>query len=222
MKRNVELKDISDGKLYTANDMARADCYDCKGCSACCRGMGKSIVLDPMDIWQLTVHLSMDFQSLMEKYIELNVVDGMILPNLKMSGAREACGFLDGNDRCEVHPFRPGICRLFPLGRYYEEQGFKYFLQIHECARTDRGKIKVKKWIGVPDLRTYEQYIDRWHRFLAECGEAASTLNEEQVRILNLYVLRTFYETAYRTEGFYEEFYDRMRNVKDTLGNGQG
>ena len=47
MKRNVELSEISDGKLYTANDMVKADCRDCEGCSACCRNMGNSLQLDP-------------------------------------------------------------------------------------------------------------------------------------------------------------------------------
>ena len=49
MKRYIDLNEISDGKLYTANDLVKADCHDCKGCSACCQGMGSSIVLDPMD-----------------------------------------------------------------------------------------------------------------------------------------------------------------------------
>ena len=40
MKRNVSLEEISDGKLYTSNDMVKADCGDCQGCSACCHGMG--------------------------------------------------------------------------------------------------------------------------------------------------------------------------------------
>ena len=31
MKRNVELSEISDGRLYTANDMVKADCFDCQG-----------------------------------------------------------------------------------------------------------------------------------------------------------------------------------------------
>lgn len=50
MRRNVNLEDISDGKLYTSSDMAKADCHGCVGCSACCHGMGNSIVLDPRDI----------------------------------------------------------------------------------------------------------------------------------------------------------------------------
>ena len=43
--------------LYTSNDMVKVGCSDCAGCSACCHGMGETIVLDPYDIWQLTSHL---------------------------------------------------------------------------------------------------------------------------------------------------------------------
>ncbi|EEG72575.1 YkgJ family cysteine cluster protein [[Clostridium] hylemonae] len=218
MKRNVDLKDISDGRLYTANDMVRADCRDCEGCSACCRGMGSSIILDPLDIKRLCCGCSADFAGLMERYIELNVADGMIVPNLKMNGQEEACAFLDGSGRCGIHAFRPGICRLFPLGRYYEEKGFRYFLQIHECRKKDRGKIKVKKWLDTPDLKTYEQYTADWHGFLTDCQAAAETLDEEQARILNLYVLKTFYQTAYETEQFYSEFYGRLDQARETLG----
>ena len=53
MERNVDIDKISDGKRYGANDMVKVGCDDCRGCSACCRGMGDSIVLDPMDLYRL-------------------------------------------------------------------------------------------------------------------------------------------------------------------------
>ena len=124
MKRNVDIKEISDGRLYSSGDMVKADCHDCKGCSDCCRGMGSSIILDPMDIWRFHRGIKKHFSALLEEnYIELGVVDGIILPNLKMDAGRDACPFLDNAGRCSVHRHRPGLCRLFPLGRYYEESG---------------------------------------------------------------------------------------------------
>ena len=75
--------------------MVRADCHDCEGCSACCKGMGNSIILDPLDVWRLCNGLSLDFDGLLERCLELHVVDGMILPNLRMDGEGEACTFLD-------------------------------------------------------------------------------------------------------------------------------
>lgn len=222
MKRNVDIKDISDGRLYASGDMVKADCHDCKGCSDCCRGMGNSIILDPMDIWRLQREIKNDFSALMEEnYIELGVVDGMILPNLKMDAQRDACPFLDGTGRCSIHSCRPGLCRLFPLGRYYEENGFRYFIQIHECSRKDRGKVKIKKWLGIPNLKDYESYIMEWHNFLNECESALDSLNDDNVRILTLYVLRRFYETSFRAlddKGFYEEFRIRLSEVREKLG----
>lgn len=210
MKRNVNLNEISDGRLYSSGEMVKADCRDCRGCSDCCRGMGNSIILDPMDIWRFQTGIKKGFQTLFEDgNIELNVADGLILPNIKMAPGRDACTFLDDNGRCSVHGSRPGICRLFPLGRFYEGDSFRYFIQIHECSRKERGKIKIKKWIGIPDLKSYEEYILKWHSFLNKCEEGSEKLSEEQRRMLSLYVLRIFYESGYRAKNeneFYEEF----------------
>ena len=52
MRREVTLEEISDGRLYEANDMVKTDCQDCKGCFDCCTGMGDSVVLDPLDVWR--------------------------------------------------------------------------------------------------------------------------------------------------------------------------
>ncbi len=44
MIREVSLKDISDGRTYTENDMVKADTSGCAGCYKCCTGMGSSIM----------------------------------------------------------------------------------------------------------------------------------------------------------------------------------
>ena len=221
MKRMVDLKQVSDGRLYSSGDMVKADCRDCEGCSACCRGMGSSILLDPMDVWRLRRDLHKDFSTLIEKEAELGMADGMILPNMKMDVRTDACPFLDGNGRCSIHDSRPGLCRLFPLGRYYEENGCRYFLQIYECRKKDRGKIKIKKWLGIPNLKAYEAYILSWHDFLEKCREGADTLDEEKRRTLALYVLRRFYELPYYAdseENFYAEFAQRLTESEEKLG----
>lgn len=218
MKRDIDIKEISDGKLYTAGDMVKTDCRDCVGCSDCCRGMGSSIILDPIDIWRLTSNLHTDFNSLLDRYVELGMVDGLILPNLKLAGDGEACSFLNEEGRCSIHAFRPGICRLFPLGRIYEENGFKYFLQVHECPKADKTKIKVKKWLGIRDIKSYEKYVWDWHVFLNKCEEALVELEDQQQKTLTLYVLKTFYQTTYPEAEFYEEFYTRLNKAKEMFG----
>ena len=65
MERDINLDEISDGKLYETNDLVKLDCGDCAGCSACCHEMGDTIILDPYDIWQLTGNLHCTFEQLM-------------------------------------------------------------------------------------------------------------------------------------------------------------
>ena len=181
MLRNVSLEEISDGRLYGLNDMAKLGCNDCAGCSSCCRGMGNTIVLDPYDVWRLTGGLGVSLQQLLAGHLELNVVDGIILPNLKLAGDSEQCTFLNDAGRCSIHPYRPGICRLFPLGRYYEEDGFHYILQIHECEKPNRSKVKIRKWMDTPDMERYcglacipETAADSYRRRIGwrNCGES--------------------------------------------------
>lgn len=218
MKREVDLKEISDGNLYGPNDMVKADCGDCKGCSACCHGMGDSIVLDPFDVYRFTNGLNLSFEALLEDKIELNIFDGMILPCLKMTGENESCAFLNKEGRCSVHGIRPGICRLFPLGRVYENGGFQYFLQVHECKNENRTKVKVKKWIDTPDLKQNDGFILAWHDFVediqAKIGQAS---DDELFKKVNMFLLQQFYIERYHEEDFYTQFEERLAKAKTVV-----
>lgn len=237
MRREVTLEEISDGNLYGANDMVRADCQDCRGCSACCRGMGSSVVLDPLDIHRMTGGLHQTMEQLLAGPVELNVVDGLILPNLKMAGEGEACSFLNEAGRCTIHPFRPGICRMFPLGRIYENGSFRYFLQSGECRKENRTKVKVRKWLDTPDFGRYEKYIADWHYFLLDLQEAAAgrqggaessraaigggTVPESDLpasKQISMYLLKAFYLVPFdRNEDFYEQFDRRLCAARKRL-----
>ncbi|MFA9378699.1 MAG: YkgJ family cysteine cluster protein [Lachnotalea sp.] len=216
MERNVSLNEISDGKLYDLNDLVKVGCNDCIGCFACCQGMGNSILLDPLDIYRLITNLSLSFEELLIDKIELNIVDGMIVPNLKMVTESEQCSFLNSEGRCSIHAFRPGICRLFPLGRYYEKESFKYFLQIHECKKDNKTKIKVRKWIDTCDIKNNEPFIKEWHYFLKDLqGMLKSMEDDIQIKNINMYVLNQFYVKPYVTDiNFYIQFNDRLNEAQ--------
>lgn len=195
MGRNIE--DIWDGRFYDRDDLVRADCGGCRGCSECCRGMGDTVVLDPFDLHQLAAGLLVaPAELLAQGKIALHVSQGVILPHLSMNGPKESCVFLNGEGRCSVHAFRPGFCRLFPLGRYYEENGFRYFLQKDECPKKNRTKVRVGKWLGIADLPRYEDWVNRWHRFLLEKQvELSSCGDEALMKQKNLRILKTMYLT---------------------------
>lgn len=219
MKRKVALEEISDGRLYQLHDMVKADCHGCHGCSQCCHGMGSSIILDPLDVYHLTKGLCQEMSQLIGTAVELNVVDGVILPNLRMVGPNEACAFLNEEGRCSVHAFRPGICRLFPLGRYYENGSFRYFLQTGECAEQVRSKVKVCKWIDTADLPRNQAFVNTWHYLLNQVEELVHNSGEDDFcRNLNLFLLKTFYLTPYDAErDFYGQFEERLQRFHEIV-----
>lgn len=219
MERQIDLQEISDGKLYRAGDLVKADCGGCIGCSACCRGMGSSILLDPLDCMRISRAAGTDFYGLLSAYIELHVVDGLILPNLRMAEQTDACVFLSGEGRCRIHDSRPGFCRLFPLGRYYHDRTFSYFLQVHECKKEVRSKVKVKKWLEIPDIRAYEQYICDWHYFLKDAQRMLEREADEGIRKrITMAVLQNCYVEPYQGEdSFYREFSQRLKRLESLV-----
>ena len=218
MRREIDINEISDGKLYTANDLVKVVCNDCKGCSKCCTGMGESIILDPYDVYRLCGGLNISFEQLLVSSIELNVVDGVILPNLKMNKETNACSFLNNEGRCSVHSIRPGICRMFPLGRIYDEESFKYFIQVYECPSKNTGKVKVKKWIDTPNLNAYEKYINDWHRLLKRIEEKIYSMELDEQKKINMVILNVFFINKYDYENdFYGQFYERVNTVEKEL-----
>lgn len=218
MERQVDMSQVSDGKKYGLNDMVKAGCDDCKGCFACCTGMGNSIVLDPYDVYRITTGFDCKFEELLGGRLDLNVVEGIILPNLKMTGADERCSFLDENGRCSIHSLRPSICRIFPLGRIYEDGDFAYFLQVHECKKQNRTKVKVKKWIDTPEVTRNAAFINEWHYFLKDISNILPELSEDEVKTINMTILNVFFMTLYEGKrDFYEQFEERMQAVRKEL-----
>lgn len=219
MERNINIEEITDGKRYGLNDLVRVGCNDCQGCSACCRGMGNSIVLDPYDCYRLTTELNLTMEQLLTDKLELNVVDGVILPNLKMSVENDACAFLNDEGRCSIHVSRPGICRIFPLGRLYENGSFQYVHQIYECKKENKTKVKVHKWIDTPMVKENESFINEWHYFLKKVqGYLKTSKNETTNRNLNLFILNLFFLKPYDKElSFYEQYRERMKAANQIL-----
>ena len=196
MLRNLDLSEYTDGKKYKSNDMVRISCDDCKGCSECCKDMGNTIVIDPYDAGKLCIGLGKSFDSLFEEgFLELNSVDGIVLPNIKMNPETNACPFLNEEGRCSIHSFRPGFCRMFPLGRLYENGDFSYIYQIHECSYENKSKVKIKKWLDIPNLSDYENFVLEWHDFLNEMRQNIEE-HPEKKNDIYIEVLKYYYNQA--------------------------
>jgi len=214
--RGKDITEISDGRLYSLNDMVRVGCNDCRGCSSCCSGMGETIQLDPLDVIFLSRATGKTFDMMLDRELELNMVDGMILPNLKLDGGTGQCSFLNEEGRCSVHSFRPGICRIFPLGRYYHDGGFSYILQKDECRAKNRYKVRVRQWVDRPDPESYDRYILHWHSLIRTwAGELVKT-DEKTRKDACMYFLNLFYRKPFREdEDLYAQLFARIKTAEN-------
>lgn len=206
-------------ELFEFYKKVRIGCCDCRGCSDCCQGMGNSIILDPFDFYKLEKGLCAAPAQLLESYASLNVNDGLILPNLRMSGEKERCVFLNEAGRCSIHGFRPGLCRLFPLGRYYENGRLAYFVLEGACSGPgERTKVRIEDWIGESVIEQYEGFLTDWHYYLKGIKEKTAALPdgawESAVKTASVNILEKFYLAPYDCEkNFYDQFYERLESV---------
>jgi len=178
--------------------------------------MVKTITLDPFDIYNLTVNLKMSFEELLSEAIELDINEGIILPNLKMSADNDRCFFLTDEGRCSIHGFRPGLCRLFPLGRFFEDRSVHYILQIHECKAVNRTDITVHKWIGLPDIAVYEDFSAEWY-YLQKKLQKYIAGNINQAKVVNMQLLKIFYLSPYDGSDFFGQFKERKSLLEKSL-----
>ena len=234
MLREQTLEEIYDGHFYTPDDPVPVGCDDCAGCSECCRNTGDSIILDPYDMYMLCCATGRSFTDMIEKEIEIRLVDGLILPNLMQHHEEESeakngaegssftqddhCPFLSVAGRCTIHQYRPGFCRLYPMGRYYTEDGFRYILQKDECTERKKTPVLLRDWLGIEDLENYEDYIRSWHAFRKKAEGAVSYLTERSRDSVTRYILQVFFVHPYITDiDFYTQYDARMETCRNAL-----
>ena len=83
--------------------------FTCQRCGHCCEGVG-GIVLSAFDIERLGDHLSLDRNTLLERFTEH--VGGR---HRLVTGTDDYCIFYAVG--CMVHPARPDVCRAWPYFR---------------------------------------------------------------------------------------------------------
>ncbi len=209
-------------RLYDAGDMAKVYCAKCEGCGKCCHGMTDTIHLDPYDVDMLTKGLGKTFEQLMGSTIALHNEAGLVLPHLRMEdGENGACPFLGADGRCTIHAIRPGYCRLFPLGRDYSQEThtFRYFVTDNGCDMPGKMKVRISKWLGIPDLPRYEKFVTNWHYYIKDVKKVMEGSDDAAFReSLNMFLLKVFYETPYdEKEGFYYWFDKRLEKARSVL-----
>ena len=214
------LDEISDGKLYDIEDIVKADTCGCDGCNDCCCDVGDLVVLTPFDVYEMVSFLDIEFDELLKDKIVLRENNKILLPYLKMQDKNKNCSFLNQEGRCTIHSRRPNICRLFPLGRVYKNDDFKYFLQVGNCPKDDLKDVSVKDWVGIESYDENKRFILEWYKFIKALTFRLKFIrDEEEIKAINEALLDNFYRIKInKDKNFYEVFFENLPKVKNTLG----
>ena len=76
MKREVDLNEISDGRLYSSGDMVKVDCHDCEAALHAAREWEIPSYWIQWICGDCNSEKKKNFDTLLANYLELNVVDG--------------------------------------------------------------------------------------------------------------------------------------------------
>jgi len=136
--------------------------FECNACGRCCRN--KDIQLNPYELVRLADFLGVSTGEFLDKFIRPGS------PFLLFSGNNDTCVFL--NDQgCSVHPVRPLVCRLYPLGKYLSgdrEEHFKCIEPQPDCEGTlgENGILEdfLESQKTEPYMEASGQYLDLFDR----------------------------------------------------------
>ena len=85
--------------------------------------------------------------------------------------------------------------------------------------KTDRQKIKVRKWLDIPELDQYEKFANDWHYFLKEISaKLAENTDDAAARTCSLTLLKIFFLTPWDTaQDFYAQWEARMAQAEPLI-----
>lgn len=114
--------------------------FSCERCLRCCRE--KKIQINPYEVARLARNRRLSTTEFIQKYTILNGTA------LKFD-ENDACPFLT-EEGCGVHPDRPLVCRLYPLGRHVFDNGEEHFSEVErdsECKGVRKRKGRIKEYL---------------------------------------------------------------------------
>lgn len=155
--------------------------FHCTQCGKCCTNR-EDILLPPRDLYKIAKELGLEPAEVFRRYCETYIGSNSHIPivRLKPLGHIMRCPFLK-NLKCSIHKAKPGVCAMFPVGRYiavdpddYKKKGMEncktqYLLQPITCG--DKSETHtIREWLGDFDIATEDSAFIRWHQTVAKVG----------------------------------------------------
>lgn len=164
--------------------------FHCTQCGKCCINR-EDILLNPRDMYHIAKYLKITPQEVLEKYCETYIGDTSRMPivRLKPIGKTKRCPFLK-DFKCEIHPAKPSVCAIYPLGRYTKAdaktseldadggQIVHYILQPAACGDTSETHT-VREWLKDFDFEVEDKAHIIWNKLISRTGHLVRAAEEK-------------------------------------------
>ncbi len=181
--------------------------FSCEACGRCCHD--KKIQLNPYEIVRTADYLGIGTGEFLAKYMKTDE------PFLKMQPSR-ACVFLVAG-RCTVHPARPLVCRLYPLGQHLSGEGYEHFTCVtpeESCEGRIGERSTVDRFLVMNDTESYmeasRKYLELFYRFYETMVERLQQRDDVELDL-----------GAYEKKVLMEEWFDVDKVVAEYCQGGE-
>ena len=150
--------------------------FGCNRCNKCCRERD-DILLTPLDLFKVSRYLNKTIMDVLSEYCEIYEGKESKIPivRIKPREYRRTCPFAK-KEGCLIHPIKPAVCALFPLGRMTvaTTKEFTYFMQPVSCGNKKQIQT-VRQWLDDFSMLDEEGFTVMWHQNI---GEISTTLKD--------------------------------------------
>ncbi|MFH1276231.1 MAG: YkgJ family cysteine cluster protein [Candidatus Woesearchaeota archaeon] len=177
--------------------------FKCTKCGQCCDKT--MIALYPFDIRIICDHLNISTTQFHEKYSAFTIDNENIVRCFLRN--RPRCPFKDVNNKCSIYDFRPVRCRLYPIGRFFQEDQTHYLVANDPSPGFNSNKKQsIAEWLEEQGVTKYDPLTERWNHFLIKLKNHPQ-INEEDFQMKFKEIFYNFVNNDEELESFMDLLY---------------
>ncbi len=216
------MNDLANVRLLSLNEKVP---FRCQQCGCCCHYVKDSIMLEPMDIYNLARYLRdlgetvAGTEDVLAQYAHASwLADRLPIFLLNTVGTKNVCTFLrDG--RCSVYEARPRVCRLYPFTVAPGSRGrdFQYLLCTEKSHHFSGGVVTTKDWLSQNFSKDAKSVLKADYEALPLLGQNIRAMGEEQFKRIAFQFIYYRYYNYELDEPFLPQYEKNMEALKGIL-----
>lgn len=158
----MDIEEIQNRELAPTDEFE----FACKECGGCCRKRREPIMVTACDIYYAMKAIGSSPDAALKKHFEYTIGKDSHLPVILLRERDDgSCSFLR-KGKCLIHQDKPIVCRLFPLGRFYDgrDKKYHYFSNANSCEGSKQQTFTLQEWLELFDIPAHEEENLLWSK----------------------------------------------------------